>query len=762
MGRQLVKASYAGLYAGYLDMIMTDILGGVQMTEVYYTKGKRIRLGNDAIEIVIDSYTGELFSLINNTTGENLIKSQWKGKAAPFNMEVTNGQGVARTLCPPGRGRGPLPKLRVEESPNGAKTLTVSYNGWQDDHDTIDIRLEYSITVSPKDPETIWHIAVDNQDTDWTVSSIMFPCIYGVYLGQTWIDDELVLPFIAGQKIKNPVEVYPREPSAIEWDWQDYHYIYHVDGVSAQKADDGAFVYKLSYSGPASMQWMDYFEEGQGLYIASYDSDLSVADLHTEAFGREKPGMGFAIRKYPRIRPGSKWNSHPFAIAVHKGDWHWGADRYREWAETLMPKTSPPDWFFNSPGLVAHYDFKYQSGEVVHRFKDIPSLAQRAEELGIDHILLSGWHREGFDNGFPLYTPDAELGSEDEFVESLQDVRRYGSNTSFYVNSRLCNLRFEEVARERDEWAVRQPSGETLQEAYGDQEFAVMCPGAKGWRDHLRETVKRLAEAGASGVYLDQLGMASAQHCFSEDHGHHPAAWIKGYRELLRDIHSTCPDVALFFEGCGDAYGGFASGQLISTFFYWHAGAFPELYKYTFPQQTLVDMVYPARNQVMRPPYVSLIAKDLINRAFVMGSYLWIYDLEEDNSFDGDPKLLDYLEQVIKLRRAWLTDFGPGRFRDDTGMIVHGNATVKRFELGTGGALLAIWNHAPGSGIRVDLEWHGAAEHKITHMDLDGTVEEIEGRALGDSTQRILAIAVSAQELSLVHISRGQERLAGR
>ena len=92
MGRQLVKASYAGLYAGYLDMIMTDILGGVQMTEVYYTKGKRIRLGNDAIEIVIDSYTGELFSLINNTTGENLIKSQWKGKAAPFNMEVTNGQ----------------------------------------------------------------------------------------------------------------------------------------------------------------------------------------------------------------------------------------------------------------------------------------------------------------------------------------------------------------------------------------------------------------------------------------------------------------------------------------------------------------------------------------------------------------------------------------------------------------------------------------------------------------------------------------------
>lgn len=55
-----------------------------------------------------------------------------------------------------------------------------------------------------------------------------------------------------------------------------------------------------------------------------------------------------------------------------------------------------------SPGLHAHYDFKYQSGEYVHRYCDIPQLAHEALDMGLDHLLLAGWQKDGFDRGFPV------------------------------------------------------------------------------------------------------------------------------------------------------------------------------------------------------------------------------------------------------------------------------------------------------------------------------------------------------------------------
>ena len=117
---------------------------------------------------------------------------------------------------------------------------------------------------------------------------------------------------------------------------------------------------------------------------------------------------------------------------------------------------------------------------------------------------------------------------------------------------------------------------------------------------------------------------------------------------------------------------------------YHHIGAFPELYQYTYPEQILVDMLYPEKNMAMRPVHVGQASTAILNRAFTAGFYYWIYDLVDDNTFTRDPEQYAYLKDMITLRSFWLSAFGRGRFRDSDGVEADGSALVKRFDLPEG------------------------------------------------------------------------------
>jgi len=126
--------------------------------------------------------------------------------------------------------------------------------------------------------------------------------------------------------------------------------------------------------------------------------------------------------------------------------------------------------------------------------------------------------------------------------------------------------------------------------------------------------------------------------------------------------------VALLVEGANDTYMPGICGGLITTMFYDHAGAFPELYRYTFPRQGLIDMMNPRRHSGMRPEHMARRACKLLYRAFVDGMYLWHYDLMEDNCYQPDDPQTPRVKKTDDLRRAWLTRYGRGIFRDALGL----------------------------------------------------------------------------------------------
>jgi hypothetical protein len=199
-----------------------------------------------------------------------------------------------------------------------------------------------------------------------------------------------------------------------------------------------------------------------------------------------------------------------------------------------------------------------------------------------------------------------------------------------------------------------------------------MCAGSKSWQDRLLDAIKYVVGLGATGVYLDQLAMAAPRACHNPDHNHPYDGWCDGYREMLEQANkvktNSGDSISIIIEGCSDMYGPVVNGGLVSTFISLHSGAFPELYRYTFPQHKLVDMVYPNQNLAMRPVHVAQRSTEMINKAFLTNMYLWIYDLVEDNSFFNDPEQLAYLLKVIDLKKLWNEKYSDFVFADERGI----------------------------------------------------------------------------------------------
>lgn len=630
----------------------------------------RKRFANDYISVAIDTTSGEILELVNRNNGDNLIKS------TPFNLPNMFSVTLDKVrLSVPNllmvRNEPALKAQIIDTKKDDGIDIKIIYDKLSDGKTVYDIKVEVSLFIPNGKAEIILDAQVSNNG-GYEIKNFCFPILNSVYLGESYKDDILVYPYNSGMKFVNPVEFFAKKPKSIFWRWQEYRYCYQIDGCCSVKNADGLYSYSALYSGALSMAWLDLYDDNGGVYFGMHERN-GICRLKAETLGPDSPGMIFSFEKI--VEGKQNFGLNQVVIALHKGDWHDGADIYRAAHKDYESARTEPSWYQESVSLVAHYDFKYQNGGVVHQFKDIPALVDQAKELHTDHILISGWHTDGFDNGFPEYVVDRDLGTEEELAAGLRYAAENNIKVSFYINTRIANRKYAHLADFIKENAVIKQDGTPEIEGYGDKSlsFATMCAGSRDWRNKILDAVKYVVGLGATGVYFDQLAMAAPRACHNADHNHPYDGWCDGYRQLLEEANKIKTNagepISIIIEGCSDMYGSLVNGSLVSTFISLHSGAFPELYRYTFPKHRLVDMVYPKQNLAMRPVHVAQRSTDMINKAFLTDMNFWIYDLEEDNSFFNDPEQLDYLRKVIDIKKIWKEKFGDFIFEDEMGIV---------------------------------------------------------------------------------------------
>ncbi|MGE5577882.1 MAG: DUF6259 domain-containing protein, partial [Syntrophothermus sp.] len=566
-----------------------------------------------------------------------------------------------------------LPKVTYRAEATGSR-IEVAYSSLWDGEREVDITAEYSIELRGDDPETFWRLRLANHTRNLRIVEVVFPYLQGIWLGQSHRDDVIVYPHHAGERTVNPAEEYATE-----------RYLTFGRAGSVKEAA-GHYSREINYCGLASMMWLDYYEgyEGvkgvgsrresasHGLYLASYDPDFLLTGIRAEAGGPEDPWMGFAFRKYLKIDPGQSWESHPYAVGIHPGDWHWGARRYRRWIEQHITYPEVPRDLKEQAGMAPRYDFRNYPG-IQHRFEEIPAMFEEGQAMGLEHFFIAGWNRRGFDNNYPEYYPDMELGTAEDLAAGCRYINEHGGMVTFYINARIFDVESDYYPTLGVEWALKDEKGRQFQEVYEPKTFAVMCPAYVGWQKWIIDYATWMVRCfGARGIYLDQVGSAEPHVCYDQAHRHpHHGMFNHGYLEILRTVKERIqkinPRAFLMIENCGDIYGSYVFGNLT-----WNGTLYDEffnMYKYTFPRYIQVNMVNPRRIGD-RPTREAYFYSDL-ERAMLLGSVFWAEIGDRFPPEDADLKA--YFRRALDFRKRLAPYFAEGTFVDDEGICVMDN-----------------------------------------------------------------------------------------
>ena len=163
----------------------------------------------------------------------------------------------------------------------------------------IDVRLDETC-------QSRWSAHVVNNLKETDVIRLKFPILTGLRIGPEGRDDILAVPDHSGKLVKNP-------------------------GRSSTR--------RFKYPGSASLCFMDLCDETMGVYLAAYDPAL----INT-AVERKPTGTGdrvdLMLEKCNRIRARGFEAAYEFAVALHEGDWHRGADLYRAWFHKTLGTAS--------------------------------------------------------------------------------------------------------------------------------------------------------------------------------------------------------------------------------------------------------------------------------------------------------------------------------------------------------------------------------------------------------------------------------------
>jgi hypothetical protein len=445
-----------------------------------------------------------------------------------------------------------------------------------------ELRIRLTVRAYIVDGELHWSVSVANEE-DILVSEAWCPLIGGMADLAVPEKQWMLWPFGAGMRPANPKGWLASASTR-------YH-----------GPDEKELIQALHYPSPASMGWFDYHSEERGLFVGVFDTTFRNATL----VGMLEQGeMAFGIVKYPLIRQGQSWESPDMVTVPHAGNWRWGAKRYRQWADSWWQAPEIPEWLKTWVGWQRTI-MQHQYGEVLWTYDQLAELTANAKAASLDTLHLLGWWKGGMDRAYPHYDYDERMGGAEAWRAGIKHAREEGVRVIPYMNGRLMDVLMPFFQERGKHLTAKTILGTEYIESYPfwgrgtliktlatkQVQHAIPCPSLDEWWDVVEGVVRQVADDGADGLLIDQIGGLYQMLCFDESHPHDRpdeafgTASASKLRRLADRIRADYPEFMLvtewladmssqhfgFVHGCGP---GFTPG----------GSAFPAAFRYTFPE----------------------------------------------------------------------------------------------------------------------------------------------------------------------------------
>ena len=301
---------------------------------------------------------------------------------------------------------------------DGSRT-TVVYDGLVTDFGRkLDVKLTLTITDSG-DGYTFDACAENRGDA--RINELEYPYIDLNRLVGERADDILYRPAGMGERIKNPWRALGTAHT--EYMSSDYNEIKST----------------IVYPRPGTMTWLGIQSDKYFLYMGRHDERTRACCLMNAIQPRESktPRLVSSICHYPFARRGEAICTPPVVVTMAEGDWRLGSDIYGAFAHsTYFKPVEPRDWVKGMTGW-QRIILRHQFGEIFWKYEDLPRLYLEGKKYGLDTLLVFGWWRGRFDNGYPHYEVDPELGGEEGLRAAIAEVQRLGGHVILYNNGIL-------------------------------------------------------------------------------------------------------------------------------------------------------------------------------------------------------------------------------------------------------------------------------------------------------------------------------------
>lgn len=597
------------------------------------------------------------------------------GSLSSLYNKRTNKEFITRALVKPGPGRPISPwklvttlgkwyehpiynfdqELRMKKESN--TSISISYSKLRD-LQGIEFEIKLTVKIMLENDESLWSVSLENNSCE-LVEEIWFPIITGLTRITEKGKNYLVLPRYTGEKIQEPLDNllvgFPpdssrcRPPSTV-----------------------------LMYPGYASMSWMNFFSEEQGLYMASYDESFSNTGLISRKT-TDKDSFYIAFAKYPFIHLGEKWGPNKFVISLHEGDWHTGARKYREYANRWIKIPRKPRWIQETNGWMFIPLLGF-SDSLNYRFSDLPRLYEIAKMADFNTLVICGWFSGCNEGEYPtcMFQVDPRLGMEDEFRRMIKRIEDDGGKVVLYTWGRIGSPRGEWFEKTGREIVAKDRNLVPYMEQYDNSRqhstfnpvpyFVVMCPSCPESAKIHVDIANYVRDLGAQGTFFDQVGDNFPYLCFSKDHPHKNPSQAFAYKrkvwnEIRKTIKERDPNHAMITETVCDAFmENFDIIHGLASFSFVGAGSFIEMFTYTFPEFLVTN----------RTHYFSGNPPDLrkeFNWAFALGlrfDFEYFADLSVAYEFPKED--IVYIGKLGRLREQLKDYLMFGTFKDTEGI----------------------------------------------------------------------------------------------
>lgn len=473
---------------------------------------------------------------------------------------------------------------------------------------------------------------------------------------------------------------------------------FHTEYIAA---DDQQIWCALPYPSTCSMAWFGLQTGGHFLYLGKQDKryETQLFTIGTAPRGKG-PQLIMTTSQMPYVTKGECVETMRAFVSLNEGDWRTGSDIYGNYARAHW-YTSPniPDWVKDMTGW-QRIICRPQYGDVHFTYADLPRVYREGQKAGLNFLMVFGWWKGRFDNGYPIYEPDDELGGAEGLRAAIAEIQAMGGRVALYTNGQLIDVttdfyrekgyRLCRIDIDGNEYRDHYRFGNagTALRAFGYKSFVTACAGTPEWIRLQVEHEDQKFSFGADSAFYDQIGAYAPMPCFCEQHPHgkRPAQQEEGRRQCMKAIGEHCPEGrAIGTEMVTDVllpYVHYVHGAQVGPIF--TENAYPALLLRTFPEMVHTDrFVHDDKAGIER----------LLHHAFIYGFRFDVSPWRGRTDISSMPRLTALVKRLVDLRDNYREFFYRGKFVCDTDFLLPTRVRKGEFLSEDGKRrLITLWN----------------------------------------------------------------------